>query len=317
MRVAPPADLVEVGRAETASEKPGIRGGQIRRRRRRGKPRLHVGAEFAARLGAVFVLQPGPDPERDGGLAGFPADARRMPRLVGEEADDRAVLEEAGETRRVCVVGELDEAADRVRLADVHPAVGGDGLLPAPGAALAREHADLAVAPGGILARDAALAGAARPVVFVVEPHAEAAARSLVAEPLREAQPLLAHVFQREAAARVEKEAARARRLDRGDLGAAFRLGRRPGDGEKRDHARVAAIRLAVCIHRIRNLQEKPLQKHGAQRARRRVTEPHRRRRGRVRRVQGRFYPKAAAASRRRRRRPGPGRPPRPARRRY
>ena len=161
-----------------------------------------------------------------------------MARLVSEEAEDRAVGEEAGEALRVNLVREFDEPSDGLRLADVHPSGGGDGLLPEPAAARTRKDAGLAVAPGLVLGRNAPLAGTARPGVFVVEPDLEAAPDGLVAEPFGELQPLLAHVGHLEAAAGVDEETFRAASLDGRDLSADFFLRRRARDGQKRDHAR-------------------------------------------------------------------------------
>ena len=194
VRVAPRADLVEVRGAEAFAHEVQVDGPHVVLLRR--EPLLHVVLEFVARRGLVFILQTRILAERDERLAVGERDARGMPGFVREDAEDRLVLEPAVEALRVDLVRQLDEPRDGGGLAHVHPAARRECGRPAVGAVRVAVDAVLRVAPHVVLVRHASLARAARPVVLVVQPHLHAALLGLVAEPLVQLQPLLAHVLQ-------------------------------------------------------------------------------------------------------------------------
>ena len=244
MRVAPFADRVEVGGDEARAVEPSVGRPDLGLgavlRAARVEPALHVGAEGAARRRLVVLLEAGPAAQARDGLAARERDAHRVAGLVREEAGHGAVGEPRREARGVDLVRELEEASRRAGLADVRPAARAGRALPGPPAAGRGEDAELRIAPGLVLRGDAAAARAARPVELVVEPDAEAAARGLVAEPRDGAQPVLAHVFDLETAARVDEKRARALRIDARDRRADGRLRRPPCDGDERHDAPVA-----------------------------------------------------------------------------
>ena len=248
MRIAPRAELVKVRRAEALAHEAEVNRPNIPLLRR--EPLLHVGLEFAARRGLVFLLQARILAERNEQLAVGERDARGMAGLVREDAEDRLVLEPAVEAFRVDLMRQLNKARDGGRLAHVHPATRRERGRPAVGAVGVAVDAVLRVAPGVVLVRHASLARAARPVVLVVEPHLHAALLGLVAEPLVQLQPLLAHVFELEAAPRVNEERIDALRLDRGHLGAHLGLRGLARDGEERDHP-VAAHKTCRGCQRV------------------------------------------------------------------
>ena len=200
--VAPRPDLVEVGRAELAAHQLGVdlphgggrRGGRaLRVRRARREPRLDVRAEGAPRRRPVVRLQAAP-PTEAGDRTPLEGHPRRMTGLVREDAPDRPVLEPPREALLVDLVRQLDEARDRLGFVDVHPALRRKELRPAVRAVRLAVDGVLGVAPGVVLAGDAAPARPARPVVLVVEPYLHAARLGFAAEPFVQPQPLLAHV---------------------------------------------------------------------------------------------------------------------------
>ena len=221
--VAPGADLVEVAGAEAPPhqlrvDRPHLDGGVVR------EEALDVGAEVAPGLGAVFVLHADPAAEVDAAV-GLQDDVGVVAGLVGEDAEDGLRGEVLREALLVDLVRHLDEEADRLRLADVHPALRRQDDFPAEAAAFLRVDRPLAVAEALVGGGDASLAGAARPVVLVVEPYLHAVLLGLAAERLDGVEPLLAHVLVLEAAPRVDEELVEAVGLERGDLAPEFGVG--------------------------------------------------------------------------------------------
>ena len=244
--IAPRADAVEVGGAEAFPDQIGVDGPDIRRRtplRGRGirpadlQPPLDIRPERASRRGPVLGLETRVVAERNDRTPLFKGHGRGMPGLVCEDPQHSLVVEPLLQTAGVDFVRQFDEPVDRGRLVDIHPSTWREGRCPAIRAIRIAVDAKFPVAPRVVLVRNASLAGPARPIVLVVQPHLHAALRGLVAEPLGQAQPVLAHVFEFEAAAGIDEEGLDALLGDRRHLRADLRLGGLARDRQERNHA--------------------------------------------------------------------------------